>query len=111
MEAKATGSVLSFFRDIPDPRSHNLRYSVSSLIVMALFAVISGADDWAMVAQYVRCKAARLRSFVDLPDEGLPSSHTFRRLFARLEPAAFESCFLAWMQTVVEVSGGETRGD
>lgn len=107
MEAKATGGVLSFFRDISDPRFHNVRYSVSSLIAMALLAVICGADDWAMVAEYVRCKSSWLRSFLDLPEEGLPSSHTFRRLFARLDPAAFESCFLAWMQKVVQVSGGK----
>ncbi len=74
MEAKPTGGVLSFFRDIPDPRSHNVRYHVSSLIVMALLAVICGADDWAMVAQYVQGKAVWLRSFLDLPEEGLPSS-------------------------------------
>ena len=107
MDARPTGGVLSFFRDLPDPRSHNVRYRVSDLVVMALLATLGGADDWMMVAEYVQCKAAWLRSFLDFPEDMIPSSHTFRRLFARLEPAAFEACFLAWMQAVVDVSGGK----
>ncbi len=50
MDAQPSGGVLSFFQDIPDPRAANVRFQVADIIAMAIMAVVSGADDWAMVA-------------------------------------------------------------
>lgn len=107
MDAQPPGGILSYFQDTVDPRAANVRFRVADLIAMALMAVMCGADDWAMVAEYVQCKAQWLNTFMHLPNGVTPSCHTFRRFFARLNPEAFEACFLKWMQQVVKVSGGK----
>ena len=107
MDARPAGGVLSFFQDIPDPRAANVRFRLADMMTMAIMAVVSGADDWSMVAAWGAAKAKWLHTFMDLPDGATPSCHTFRRLFERLNPEAFEACFLKWMQEVVKVSGGK----
>jgi predicted transposase YbfD/YdcC len=107
MDATATaGGFLRFFADVPDPRSGNhIAHKLHDLIVIAILAVICGADGWAQVQLWGRCKHKWLATFLDLPG-GIPSHDTFGRIFARLDPGAFERCFLAWMAAVVELSGG-----
>lgn len=106
MEATATGGVLRFFSELPDPRTGNhVTHRLHDLIVVAVLAVVCGADGWAQVALWGRCKRGWLATFLDLPG-GIPSHDTFGRVFALLDPDAFERCFLAWMASVVESSGG-----
>lgn len=107
MEATATaGGFLRFFRDVPDPRTGNfIAHKLHDLIVIAVLAVICGADGWTQVAFWGRCKAKWLRTFLELPG-GIPSHDTFARVFSLLDPDAFERCFLNWMAAVVELSGG-----
>jgi predicted transposase YbfD/YdcC len=38
---------------------------------------------------------------------GIPSHDTFGRVFARLNPDAFEACFRRWIGALVELSGGK----
>ncbi len=74
VDARPTGGVLSFFRDIPDPRSHNVRYRVADIIAMTIMAVVSGAYDWAMVVEHVESKAKWLNTFTELLNEATPYS-------------------------------------
>lgn len=91
-----TSSITRHFADLPDPRSrHGLRHSLESLVTIAICAVICGAEDWVGVAAFGRAKEHWLRTFLDLPAE-VPSDDTFRRVFALLEPDAFERCFQSW---------------
>jgi len=107
MDAQPSDGVLSFFQDVPDPRAANVRFRVGDIIAMAIMAVVSGADDWSMVATYAESKVKWLNTFMGLHNGLTPSCHTFRRFFERLNPEAFEACFLKWMQEVVKVSGGK----
>ena len=56
------------------------------------------------IAIYGRKKADWLQTFLELPG-GLPSKDTFRRVFARIKPAAFQSCFRGWMQALATTLG------
>jgi hypothetical protein len=55
MDATATGGFLRFFRDVPDPRTGNfITHKLHALIVIAVLAVICGADGWVQVAFWGR---------------------------------------------------------
>ena len=106
MEATANGGVLRFFREWPDPRTGRcVTHKLHELITIAILAVICGADGWTQVALWGKCKRKWLATFLDLPGD-IASHDTFSRVFAKLDPDAFERCFLAWMASVVQLSQG-----
>jgi predicted transposase YbfD/YdcC len=106
MDVQATAGILRAFADMPDPRRHNRRHKLMDILTIALIAVICGADGWVGVVEYAKAKLEWLKSFLELP-YGLPSHDTFGRVFAKLDPDAFERCFQAWMAALVELSGGK----
>ena len=105
MDGRATGGILRAFRDMPDPRASNVTHKLHDLIVIAACAVICGASGWADVELFGNSKLAWFRTFLDLPG-GVPSHDTFGRVFARLDPDAFERRFVAWVTALAGSSGG-----
>src|SRR5579864_4840759 len=106
MDATATARIPCAFTQMPDPRRNNARHRLTDILTIALFAVICGADGWAAVAEYGRAKFAWLATFLELP-HGIPSHDTFGDVFAKLQPHAFEHCFMQWMKKLVQLSGGK----
>jgi predicted transposase YbfD/YdcC len=106
MDAQATGGVLRALCDMPDPRTNNRLHKLTDIITIAVFAVISGAQGWVDVALYGKKKRQWLKTFLELP-QGIPSHDTFGRVFALLDPEPFEKCFMAWMSSLVQLSGGK----
>lgn len=106
MDAQATSEILRVLEDIPDPRRHNVRHKLIDILTLALIGVICGADDWVTVVTYAKAKRQWLGTFLELPC-GIPSHDTFGRVFARLDPAAFEQAFLKWISALVDLSGGK----
>jgi predicted transposase YbfD/YdcC len=105
MDASVSLGIPRAFETLPDPRKANHMHRFIDLLTIALLAVISGAEDWVNVALYGRSKQAWLKTFLELP-AGIPAHDTFNRVFARLDPDAFEACFRRWMEGLVEASGG-----
>jgi predicted transposase YbfD/YdcC len=103
---EATGVLLRHFRDLPDPRAENVTHRLHDILVLAVCAVICGADGWVEVELFARSKFAWFKTFLDLPG-GVPSHDTFNRVFARLDPDAFEACFTAWAAALAGGSGGK----
>lgn len=93
-----TTSISRSFADLPDPRStHGQRYPLDAIITIAICGVICGAEDWVAVAAFGRAKADWFGTFLDLPGgTETPTHDTFARVFARLDPDAFERCFRVW---------------
>jgi hypothetical protein len=69
------------------------------ILVIALCAVIAGAQDWQEIATFGRKRQDWLKRFLQLPN-GIPSQDTFERVFDRLSPRAFQACFQQWVQAV-----------
>jgi predicted transposase YbfD/YdcC len=95
------------FANVPDPRHPAFRdhHLLGDLLVIALSAVLAGARSWEAIAQLGRSKEAWLRSLgLRLPN-GIPSHDTFNRVFADLDPVAFQDCFTGWINGVCEALG------
>jgi predicted transposase YbfD/YdcC len=102
MEVGARADILRSFAVLPDPRMKRTRkHELLELIAIAICGVICGADGWAQIAQFGQAKRKWFVTFLNLP-HGIPSHDTFGRVFARLDPVAFERCFLEWMNTLAQ---------
>lgn len=74
--------------------------------MIAIAAVLCGADGWAQIAQFGRAKRAWLERFLALPN-GIPAHDTFGWVFSLIDPEAFETCSRTWVQTLGELLPGE----
>lgn len=93
--------LVQIFEEVPDFRAKNLvAHSLSEILVIALCAVLSGADDFEEIAEYGREKEAFLRNFLQLP-RGIPSHDTFRRVFQNIDTKVFEQCLRRHSEAVL----------
>src|SRR5262245_10444438 len=111
-------SIPAFFAKLKDPRrAHRRLHRLQDIIVIALCAIIAGAQDWQEIETFGRKRRDWLRRFLALP-HGIPSHDTFERVFDRLQPQAFQACFRKWVQAVstalrikhVAIDGKTLRG-
>lgn len=96
-----------FFDGIEDPRHHNTRHMLNDILMIALCAVISGADSWTQIEEYGQSKLEWFEQFLELPN-GIPSHDTFGRLFARLDPNEFQKFFIRWVDNLALSLKGKT---
>jgi predicted transposase YbfD/YdcC len=66
------------------------------MILMALCAVLCGADSWVDVAEWAEDNEAWLRRYLVLA-HGTPSHDTFGRVFRLLDGKVFEARFRTWI--------------
>ena len=100
-------SIQQHFARLEDPRIDRCkRHQLLDILVIAICAVICGADDWTEMETFGKAKLAWFKTFLDLPN-GIPSHDTFGRVFARLDPAQFEACFLRWVRALENLLPGE----
>ena len=67
---------------------HVKSYKLIDVIVMAICAVIFGADSCVDVEMFSKARNDWFSRLPELPN-GIPSHDTFGRVFARLDPAQF----------------------
>jgi len=99
MEPEEKKALLAHFADLEDPRTRESSHRLEEILLVAICGILSGADGWVGVALWGKAKLPWLRQF--LPFENGTASHdTFGRVFALLDAAVFERCFIAWMTSV-----------
>lgn len=93
MEEARKKSLQSMFEGLEDPRIDRTKlHQLEDSILIAILAVICGAEGWVDIEAFGKAKAEWLKTFLVLPN-GIPSHDTFGRVFARLDPQQFEQCF------------------
>ena len=89
------------FEDMPDPRvERSKQHSLVNVVVIALSAVIAGAESFYEIEAFGETKRAWLEQFLEL-ENGIPSHDTFNRVFSLLEPAHFQACALDWVRSLI----------
>lgn len=106
----------SLFGSVPDPRAANVRYSLNSVLFIALAAVLCGAETCQDMADFGVSKHKLLKEIVPLP-YGTPSHDVFSNVFRHIDPEAFETVFARFAQAfaksisgVIAIDGKAVRG-
>lgn len=101
-----SSSICRHFSELEDPRVERTRlHSLHDVLVIALCAIIAGADSWVAVAEFGRAKREVFATFLRL-EHGIPSHDTFGRVFSRLDPQVLSECFVTWMTSLARSLGG-----
>lgn len=102
--------ISAYFAELDDPRVERTRlHPLLSIVSIALCAVICGADSWVEVAEFGTVRQEWFATWLDLP-HGIATHDTFGRVFAALDPVAFERCFARWVRAVATASAGAPGG-
>jgi len=84
-------SLLASLTVLTDPRAEKSRlHSLAYIVVIAVCAVVSGADNWVDIERWATAKQEWLETLIDLPN-GIPSHDPFGRVFAALDPDEFQN--------------------
>jgi predicted transposase YbfD/YdcC len=97
------------FRKLPDPRTPNAVHSLLDVLVIALAAILCGANGPTDMALFGRSKKKLLQQFLPL-ERGVPSHDTFGRVFHALDPQAFEQAFRRFMAAFAKANGIRLTG-
>lgn len=101
-----------YFESLDDPRSDiNQKHPFVSVMVIAVMAVLAGADGPTAIARWAALKAEFLARQLDLP-HGAPKKDVFLRVLSALKPDAFQACFGAWLEALrrrAEAATGVTQ--
>ena len=97
---------LNHFKDMPDPRQRGkVMYPLDEILLLALLAVLAGADSFVEIARFGCKKLDLLRRFRPFAD-GTPSHDHLGDIFAALDPEQFQRCFVAWVASLIGVPEG-----
>lgn len=106
MESRQLHSIDKHFSKLEDPRRDNRRHQLIDIITIAICGVICNADTFDHIAEFGRAKYKFFKKFLMLP-HGVPSADTFERVFARIDPDQFKSCFISWVKDISRLTKGE----
>jgi hypothetical protein len=84
-DRKVTADVRVHFESLTDPRRRDVTYPLMNVVVMTLFAVTSGADDFVAIAAWARSNQTWLARYLDM-SAGVPSHDRFNAIFAAINP-------------------------
>jgi predicted transposase YbfD/YdcC len=97
---------LYHFKDMPDHRQRGkVMYPLDEVLLLALFAVLAGAESFVDIARFGCKKLGFLRRFRPFLD-GTPSHDHLGDIFAALDAEQFQRCFVAWTASLIGVPEG-----
>jgi predicted transposase YbfD/YdcC len=92
--------IVAHFHTLEDPRSTiNQQHPLVSVIVIAIMAVLAGANGPTAIAEWAILKEKLLVTLLPLPN-GIPRKDVFRRVLMALNPTTFQACFMQWLHSL-----------
>jgi predicted transposase YbfD/YdcC len=88
------------FDNLVDPRSEvNRLYPLPAVVVIAIMGILSGANGPTAIAVWAELHRDFLLRHLNLKDS-IPCKDVFRTILGRLQPLAFQACFVNWVQAL-----------
>ena len=107
MPKKPLEAIEEQFSKVTDPRKDRTKdHKLIDIIVIAICAVICGAEGWTDIENFGNSKLPWLKTFLELPN-GIPSHDTFGRVFSMLDAQQFQLAFYEWVLAVNEIVQGQ----
>ncbi len=101
MEAEERFRLVDVWVGVRDPRqAKKVEHDLVDLLVVAVCAVLSGADTFVEIEAWGKEKLDWLRKYLRL-EQGIPCHDTFGRVFAAIDADEFAAAFLRWVGHVV----------
>lgn len=105
--APAPASLTECILTIIDPRVDRTRlHNFGDILVIAVCCLLCGGESFYDMEDFGLAKESWFRTFLELPN-GIPSHDTFNRVFAALDPAKFNACFLKWTEGLRKTISGD----
>ena len=107
MPKKPLEAIEEHFSKVIDPcidwrKEHRL----IDMIVIAICAVICGAEGWTDIENFGNSKLPWLKTFLELPN-GIASHDTFGQVFSMLDAQKFQLALYKWVMAVNEIVNGQ----
>ena len=107
MPKKPLERIEEHFSKVSDPRKDRTKdHKLIDIIVIAICAVICGAEGWTDIENFGNSKLPWLKTFLELPN-GIPSHDTFGRVFSLIDAQQFQHSFSEWVLSVNEIIQGQ----
>jgi predicted transposase YbfD/YdcC len=107
METAGRLRLADVFVSIQDPRqAAKVEHDLVELLVVAVNAVLVGADTFVEIELWAREKLEWLRGYLRLT-HGIPSHDTFGRMFGLIDAEQFEAAFRRWVSSLLPALGAE----
>ena len=93
------------FDSIKDPRIERCKkHNLLDIILLAISAVISGAEGWEDIEDFGHLKLDWLRQYRPF-EAGIPRHDTIARVICRLKADEIETAFQSWISSLIEKTG------
>ncbi len=107
MKKAVIASLEGHFGNITDPRIERTKlHKLIDILAIAICGAICNCDGWEDVEEFGKAKQEWFETFLELPN-GIPSHDTFNRVFARIDPTEFRTCFMSWVSVASKLMGGQ----
>lgn len=98
MYVEEAGDLIAILEMVPDPRhKRGIRYKLSDLLLMLVYAALSGHSEGSEVAYYVELRFDYFRELIGL--ERVPSHDTFSRIIQMIDFKALAEMLGEWLWT------------